>query len=220
MTLRELITLSRNRLDDARPPYLWSDDELTQIINERQNELCEKCGILRDATTTAICQISVLNGTSSYTLDNRIIKILSAKLGTTYTLMEPITRDWLDVEYPGWDDDTGTPTKFILDYIGKIRLYPIPTANATLYLSVTRYPLTQLSTSLDTASPEIPWQYHTKLLEGIMSSAYTKDDSETLDFKRSQMHEMAWQRVINDIQQNESNFYYYGQVAAPLYGNI
>jgi len=220
MTLREIITMSRDRLDDNSLPYLWSDAELTQMINERQNELCEKCGILRDATTTAICQISVVNGTSSYSLDTRIIKILSAKLGTLYTLLEPTTRDVLDDEYQGWDDDTGTPTKFILDFTGKIRLYPIPIANATLYLSVTRYPLTQLFVATDTASPEIPWQYHTKLLPGILSLAYAKDDSEAIDMKRSQLNEMAWQKNVNDIQQNESNYYYYGIVAAPLYGNI
>lgn len=220
MTLRELINEVRNRLDDSVPPYLWSDIELTSMFNEAQNELCEKAGLLRDSITTAICQISVSSGTASYTIDTRIVKLLKVKLGAAYTELTPVDPTYMDEMFPGWEDDTGTPIYFMMTDTRKIRLYPNPTANSTLYLRVTRFPSAQLTLSAETASPEIPWQYHTKLYDGVMKLAYLKDDAETLDLNKSNLYDAKWQRTINEILMSESMYYDYGMIAIPLYGSI
>ena len=220
MTLRDLINLTRARLDDSTLPYLWSDLELTQIINDRINELCEKVGMLKDDYTSSICTIPIISGTQLYSLDPRIVKILSVKIGSTYKQLNPQTRAFLNTTHVGWEAFTGSPKYFILDVPNRLRLYPIPTANDTLYMYVVRYPLVPLSLVSDTLSPEIDSKYHMRLIDGILASAYTKQDSETLDLIKSQLHDRKWIKDIDDIQMVEAQTEYYGLTISPPYGCI
>jgi hypothetical protein len=218
MNLGEIITLIGYRLDDIRVPYLWEDGELIQFINDAQNQICEECGVLRDSSTAAICNVSVVAGTSLYTLDSRVIKVFNAKLGSTYTLLGQTNRDNMDNDYPGWEATTGTPTDWFNDDTGKIRLYPKPTANSTLYLSVTRYPLAQLANREDT--PEISWKYHPLLVNGAIAQAYMKGDTETESMNRMAVFVKLWKENLERINQSEINYYYQPLVASPPYGTI
>ena len=48
MTLEELITQYRLKLDDVASPYNWSDEEITGFINDTVDILCEKCFLLEE----------------------------------------------------------------------------------------------------------------------------------------------------------------------------
>jgi len=59
----------------------------------------------------------------------------------------------------------------------------------TLWLSTSRLPLIQLTlANWETESPEINFDYHPKLIDGILREAYLKQDTECYDPKASERH--------------------------------
>ena len=92
-----------------------------------------------------------------YSLDNRIVEILSAKLSTQSRFLDRKTKAELDLWNPDWRNATpGDPRCFLTDYTeGHLTLHPKSNADATLYLTVYRLPLVQFTAdNLDT-EPEI-----------------------------------------------------------------
>jgi len=180
MTLREIIELVRNELDDATGKNLWSDEELIEYAVDAENEASIRARLLIDSTTAEVTQIAVTAGNPVLTLDSRVVFIRRAKLALDdYKLGRAQMRD-LDNAVVGWETETGTPELFVTDYeTGKIRLYPKPTVNDTLNLTVIRMPLTDMNAMDDT--PEIHSRYHRNLRYWIMHRAYMKQDTETKD---------------------------------------
>lgn len=180
MKVREIFDLFRNEVDDTRHPPQWSDNELFEYLNDAENEAARRARLIVDSTTTAICQIPVVIGTSMYALDPRIIFIRRAKLASkSLPLGRKSYRD-LDTCLPGWDSHTGTVQGFITDLeTGKIRLYRSPTATDTLLLTVVRLPL-QVMDDLDD-TPEIHTRHHRNLRHWMRFRAYSKEDAETKD---------------------------------------
>jgi hypothetical protein len=72
---------------------------------------------------------------------------------------------------------------FIPDYeTGKIVLYPPPSENGTLLMTVVRDPLAEMNDMDD--EPEIAARYHRSLRFWMMFRAYSKQDTETFDPKK------------------------------------
>jgi len=195
--------LARGLLDDNQTPYLWSDAELTAYLNKSINELCEEAELLKDSTTTAICQIAIVAGKSIYSLDERVLKIKRARLVIYDTWITRRTTEFMDRYYRSWDSvltSPGTPAAFIEDQnTGKITIYPVPDADDTLKMTVVRLPLVQMSTTTLTASPEVHMKYHFDLLDGILWRAYSKQDAETYDPKKANTHRALWMTKKNEI---------------------
>lgn len=184
MTLRDLLSLVRNEIDDVTAPYLWTDPELIEYAVDAENEAARRARLLIDSSTVAVCQIAVVAATAAYDLDSRVIFIRRGKLSSEELPLSRAQMRDLDNALPNWEADTGTPSHFVTDFeTGKIRLYPIPTANTTLNLTVVRLPLADMN-DLD-ESPEINARYHRSLRYWIMHRAYGKQDSETKDEKKS-----------------------------------
>jgi hypothetical protein len=75
----------------------------------------------------------------------------------------------------------------------------------TLNLSVSRLPLVQLTLDLwETQSPEIRFDYHSALVNGILREAYQKQDSQCLDKAKAEEHrglfEKSKTKTYNEIQ--------------------
>lgn len=184
MKLGELIAIVRNEIDDATAPYLWSDPEMIDYAIDAENEACRRSRLLIDSTTTAICQIAVVAGTSVYALDPRVLFVRRVKLAAQDQILGRVAVRDMDYNLSGWESDTGTPSHFITDYqTGKIRLYPIPVVNGTLNLTVVRMPLVDCDEITDT--PEIHVRMHRSLRFWMMYRAYSKQDSETKDDRKA-----------------------------------
>jgi hypothetical protein len=209
MTLTEILSLARGMLDDNQTPYLCSDVELLAYINKTINEFCDKTEILIDSTTTAICRITITSGTAKYALEERVVAIKRARLITYDQRLTKRTSQFMDRYYGDWDSamvSTGTPLAFLQDVdTGYITLYPTPDAGDTLKLTVSRLPLTQMSLTALTASPEIPFKYHYDLLDGILWRAYSKQDAETHDATKANNHFKLWMAKINEVMLNVIN---------------
>ena len=122
-----------------------------------------------------------------YDIHSSILKVVQARMGDgSYELKEKSMAEVASKDNL-WESTTGTPEVYILDYqSGKLRLYPIPQADDTLYLIVKRLPKQSLSS--DTQSPEIREEYQRPMLHYAAYKAYLKDGPRTLDPERALMH--------------------------------
>lgn len=184
MKLGELLAMvRRDELDDDSTPYLWSDASLIEYAEDAENEACRRASLLRDATTTAICRITLAAGTASYDIDPRVLRVRRARLVGNAPL-RPMTTAELDECRSGWEDESGEPVAYVADWeTGALRLYPTPNAVGTVELQVVRLPLVAMNDMEDT--PEIHARFHRDLRHWIVKRAFSKKDSETEDLKRA-----------------------------------
>lgn len=194
-TLADLVARWRLFLDDSVETYLWSNAELTAYANAIIDELCLEIPLIEDSTTAAICQVAVTTPTATYSIDPRIVFVQRAKLGSQTQPLPTRTVAWMDANIADWENATAAdPIYLIAQGLGTntVRLYPPPDANDTLYLTVTRKPLSDLSWSTPTAAPEIPTRLHALLDNGVYFMAYNKQDADTYSPKKAAYHERLW----------------------------
>jgi len=202
----ELIAKARLKLDDVTVNrYLWSDLELIDCLNKAQNELCSRGLILKDKDTAAICNVAVVAGTAEYVLDSRILFITRARLMTNKKILGFTDEENLDNRIgDSWEDESATPTSCIPDITRhKIRLYPKPILTETLNLTVYRLPATQFTEgNIGSVSTEVPSEYDIPLIDGILATAYLKNDSDTLDLISLKASLQIWEGVIEQAKRD------------------
>lgn len=202
MTAAELIDAFRARVTDQTAPYLWSDEEVQEFLDDAHNEAVERSSGIRDSATAAICTIAVTAGVADYDLSNRVLSVERAKLDNRNLPLELTStaemdrgtsmrvRDWRS-SYPGylssnqtgsgWEQQEGQPKYLVLEFDRarwRAKLAPIPTESDTLRLQVYRLPLVSLTDDLE---PEIAFRLHIRLVDWMEFRAYSKKDSETND---------------------------------------
>jgi len=224
MKASEIIFQARGLMQDTKPPYLWTETELIQYLNNSHNEAAEKAKLFLDSVTPAICRIAILAGNPDpdYPLDNRIVEIVSAKLSTQARFLDRKTKADLDGSNPDWRNAApGDPRCFLTDYTeGRLTIHPKSDAAATLFLTVYRLPLTQLTADALDAEPEIHFRHHYRLVDGILAQAYNKDDSETLDPEKAARHEKAWLKHIDEMSRARLRIHRTQEFLGPNYGAI
>jgi len=187
MTLAELDALTRRELDDevgADAARLVSASQMSFYINDAVNEACIRSRLLIDSTTTGICTVPVVAGTVLYAVDPRVIAIMRGKLTGTTSPLKRVSYLLLDEQYEGWEDKTGTPEAFVTGMQSRyIKLFPAPTAAATLNLTVARLPLADLVNDDDV--PEIQASLHQSLIQWVKYRFYGNHDAETYDQVRA-----------------------------------
>ena len=133
MTLSEILSAARARLDDEEPgnnqAYKWSDKQLKHWANEANIQACRRTRYLVDNSKSA----SIVSGTASYNFPDGVIFLQRAKLdGEDMPLCFASYKE-MDEYSAGWQTHTGTPTHIIVDLaIDKYTLYPTPDAVKTL----------------------------------------------------------------------------------------
>lgn len=180
MNLSELIANARIQATDRVAPYLWSDDEITSYANDAEREACRRARLITDSTTASVCNITLVAATASYTLSRKVLFVNRVKLVGESIPLGPVSYKDLDRQVPGWEDETGTPTRYVKDTdTGKFRPYPTPTAAGTAKLTVTRLPLEDMVGDSD--EPEIQPHLHGSLLFWILHCMFSKPDNDGYD---------------------------------------
>jgi hypothetical protein len=224
MTLAQILGEARERLGDTRPKFLWSDSELVGYLNESINEVAEQKRLFRDSVTAAICQISVLGADANpdYLMDTRICEIISAKMRCQKLFLTRKTNADLEAWNPDWRSATAsTPLYFLTDYTeGYLTINPKSDQNDTIDLTVYRLPINQMTLDTSTASPEIHFKHHLRLLNGMLARAYLKEDSETLDPQKAERHGQLWRLDMNEIGKSRIRLHDAGEFVGPHYGAI
>lgn len=217
MTLADLIDAYRDESRDTATPPLMSDERLTRLANEGQNEACRRASLIVDSTSD-FCLLSVSSGDPMAELDPRILNITRARyLPIAYPLYDARTID-MDNEVPGWEDHAGTPTRYITDYqTGFLRMYPKPVADGSVSISVTRLPLSDMASDSD--EPEIRKEAHPALVQWMLHRAYAYQDTDLVDMKKSSTALAEFEREFgkkkslrNEVWQRERNTF----SAAPI----
>lgn len=188
MTTSELIDAFRTTADDRIDPYLWSDAEIVGYLADAESEACIRSRLLVDETTPTVAVTGIATA-AWVNLHPSVFDVVRARLASDPDA--PLTQcppNALDAQWPGWETQTGTPTRY---YVlgGRLRLIPQPTAASdTLYLSVYRTPLVPLSESDPQGEPEIAEPHHARLLDWALHRAWLKRDVETFDPLRAELH--------------------------------
>ena len=131
---------------------------------------------------------------------------------TTYPvnsgLLSRLTTKELYEGSPAWRKSTsGEPTMFSTDYTHNyISFYVPPQYSYLVNMRVTRYPLSQLSsTSMSSQTPEIPTNYHYAIVEGILAQAYLRKGAETFDDRKAAIHQAIFDKEVQKIKRYNIN---------------
>lgn len=191
MNLAEMIQVTREDwLLDTVTPYLWSDDQITRAINGALVDACRRGRLIVDASAFTLS----FDGPNSVPLDERVIFIRRAIVtGASRPLRRASIKD-LDEKRPGWEDEVGEPTHYVVDAeTMAVRLFPAADGITPIEvrLTVVREPLAPLETDSD--RPEIPTRYHGALLHGACKRLFQKPDADAEDQRRAAYHEAEFE---------------------------
>ena len=206
MNLGQLISTARSRTSDTQPDYLWSNDEWVEYANEAEQQACRRARLILDSTTTEIVNLSMGSGDVTVDLDERVLFIKRAKVVGFSTPLGRASFKDMDMQAPGWEDETGTPQAYIPDMdTNKFRPYPSPDADVEVKLTVVRLPLNDMAN--DTDEPEINKRYHINLVDWMLHRAYSRHDSETEDKDRAMKYLAAFEAQFGkESTANEENW--------------
>lgn len=196
MTPSDVILAFRAAIGDEEEVFLHSDIEVYGYLDDAQKLFCRITGLLVDATTFA--SVTVTANDPVVVLSPRIIEIVRATITgrnpplALKTVRQMDRSDFLEGEDYGtaltgtsWTSTTGTPRILVTDWAyGKGRLYPTPTANATLSLHAVVLPadVTPATATLDVVDP----RHQRVMIEWMKHLAYQKDDADAFDEKESE----------------------------------
>jgi hypothetical protein len=197
LTLADIRRRARSRLDDTNLPYLWSDTELLDIINDTVRDAAIRAHLtVQDDIQIKFTQKADLTWNSKYALPSACLDVKSVRLSSQlgYTLYRTSTRRQETI-FNGRPITTGKPYSYTLDttkagagddegvYVRAIDFVATPTEADTALLDIERLPILLES---DSDVPEIDEIWQTDLIYGITGLAYLKRDTDTFDPKKSE----------------------------------
>lgn len=203
MNLGELKARFRREERDTALPYLWSDEDLTAWFSEAEEEACRRALLLVDSTTSA-AQASFSAGAIGVALPDTVIFVRRATLESNSIPLVPRVARTMDEEVPGWETaQASVPRVFVPDWqTGYLRFWPPAVAAGSLNMTVVRTPASPMEGDGD--EPEIRSQYHAYLLDWVKFRAYSVQDADTYDPKKSAKYEASFiQRFGNTTAVNE-----------------
>lgn len=194
MESHELLNLFRCDAEDDTAPYLWSDIEVYQYINDAYFMFVRKVGGIRDRTTPAVVDLVAAEGEATTPLHESIIRVRAAYNTTTkqpITLIntedtEEFVHDDYGQQFRGLDSTKpGRPTHMILgeedDYV---RWVQVPDADYNVKLTVERLPLIPITGARQRfVGVRTEHQYH--LLKWVRHLAYRKQDADSFNLIKS-----------------------------------
>ena len=125
MTGQELIAnLRESILDDAAPPYLWSDAELLRGLNYAEVQACRRAHLIIDGTTLSdngtagtagtlgqkpLCMLPIVANVATYNLSPKVLQVKRCQLmSMSYPLPGPKSYSEIDEQMSGWWGTAGT----------------------------------------------------------------------------------------------------------------
>lgn len=181
MTLAELIARCRSEFRDTKIPYLCSDAEWTDYLNEAEDEACIRSEIIEDSAI----EIWFAAGDETVSIPERAFSIRSASVsGKSLSLYTLSDLDYLLQD--GWEADTGEVVSCARNG-NKLRLYPIPDAEGTLRITAFCTPESKMVGGDD--EPTIgPTRLHVGLVDWALRCAYSKPDNDMYDMSMADRH--------------------------------
>ena len=181
MNLRELIDAVREEAHDLAKPYFWSDTFLTRAANDGEAEACRRGHLLRSSTKD-MCYTTAMAGDPMVELDESIIDVVRVRCGLE--VLDVAWSDDLDESEPGWEDHTGSPTHYLMDYeTGFLRVYPTPVVDTEIQMTVSHLPENEMVSDSDI--PQIKRTSHPALIQWMLHKGYALQDADAFDPQKS-----------------------------------
>lgn len=198
MTLDELRAELRLTLDDARTPYLWSDDELDAYLNRAVTEYLNRKGGIQDEVS-----IPTEADTADYDYPAYLLRIERAQLtGAVKPLIRMSRRD-LDIYKPNWQSLTAATIDDVKFYIldtdlSQLTLVPTPeVADWALHLDVFRFPALPMINDAD--QPEVRAGVQPYLLLWAAHLAFSKRDADTYNPKLAMEFAQRFEQMVGKV---------------------
>lgn len=171
MKVSEIATRVKRQFGDEAGAQI-TDDDIIRWVNDAQREIAINNQLLQVRATA-----DIVANKRDYNIPQDILRMHSVKYnGRT---LSGLTIQEADELVSTHDDSTvmpsGEPTNFWV-WANVITLYPTPSGNesAGLMLYYTRTPQEVVAT---TDTPELPVQYHNKIVDYCIAQAYELDDN-------------------------------------------
>ena len=177
MNLGKIIEAFREEIRDTKKPYLVSDTLAKRYANQAESQVARRSRLIVDSTTDGVAIVGYTANDPIVQIDPRIISIRRARLRSgSNPLLKRKVRD-MDCELRGWDSSSNTSTPFVIvvDYESNVlRLYPTPSADGELMMTVTVEPLVEMESISDT--PTIAPRNHDGMINWMKFRAYSNND--------------------------------------------
>jgi len=196
MNAEEVVQLFRSQVHDEVGPFLWSEVEAYEYLDQAQKWLVRRLRGLPDATTPEVTQIGpIAVGALFADLDSRILRIRKIfdkdnrelQVLNTENLGSHLSTD--DYGQQSRVTLSETPGKLHAVVVGmeqdKLRLVAPPQEEQTLKLLVNRLPLDRVVKNDPPMKLEVGEQHHFHLVVGMKALAFGKEDAETFDRGRA-----------------------------------
>lgn len=220
--LRDNILRDSSALVAGTQDRLWSDATLMGYIDQGSNRFARRTLSIRDSTTPAYTQITLVAGQTEYALDPRVLAVYSARFDTDVydlgrlghaqlnTIAQPDTL-WFDINQAA-SFAPGRPRCVALDEtIETLRVYPIPdtdSAGKKIYLRIARLPMHSVTMANKDESPEFFPEYHMYLLDWAAYRALSNHEIDGEAKDNAETHKAAFEDHIKEaIQENKRRIF-------------
>jgi uncharacterized protein DUF6682 len=171
MLVSDILTRVQRAFGDESNAQIDSNDVL-RWVNDAQSEIARQKQLLQVTTT-----VTVSNGVGNYAVPTNILQMRSVRYDGV--VLRNISLQEAEELVPSYDAGaaligSGTPTHYWI-WGGFVYLYPIPSnSTSVLKMYYTRIPV-QVTLTSDT--PELPVQYHPRIVEYCLAQAYELDSN-------------------------------------------
>lgn len=211
MTADDLYDLFRSDVVDAVEPYLWSDTEVWNYMNDAYRMFARLTGGIPDASS-GITQLTLVPGQATNEVSPLILRFRSAYLlsdGTELKIINEAELPRLTASDYGQNNPQrrnllqGKVTHMVtgLDRSalnGVVRWVYIPDAADTVQLSVQRMPADVIEAGGEFY--EIGEEHHEHLMLWMKARAYGKQDAETFDRGRRDDYAQAFRAYCAEVK--------------------
>ena len=203
MTLEDLIRRFRVAARDTVEPFLFPTEDVTDWLNDAQDQACIRARLIREDELEAVCRIALTPGTHTYALHPLVYEIISLWIKPVSGRKRPVTlrsREWLNHHMPEWRDCT-RPAEIAIQDDTTVRIVGAVEAGNMLELECYRLPLRPMAN--DTDKPEIHRAHHQHLIDWALHKAFSVVDAETFDPKRAELSESAFTHYFGPLPDSD-----------------
>lgn len=196
MTLKDLIRRFRVLARDLYEPYFWKDEEVTDWLNDAQEQACVRGRLLLEDADPALCVIDLVPGQHTYALDKRVYELVDVRIKTgsnAVAELKIVSRGWLDSNVRDWREPhtwRNHCARYLIQNETSVRIVPTPQEAGTLSIEAYRLPMAPMREDDD--EPEIHRASHEHLIQWALHRAYSVSDAEVFDSQRSVLAEIAF----------------------------
>jgi hypothetical protein len=198
MLVSEIVTRVQRSVGDSDQLQVTEAD-IIRWINDGMTEVAMDNFLLTKKATTP-----TVAGTATYSLPADLMKLHSVRFNGTK--IKTTTLQQVEQDYNLAAVDQGTP-EVAWVWAGLIELYPVPNSIKNLDIYYTRQPVLVTTTA---NTPELPLQYHQRLVDFCLAQVAQMDDNQELYMLKMEEFRTGVSK-LKDLPEWENDLYPFTQ---------